>query len=98
MDRRTTGIIATLVAVLLCGCPGLFALFMGLLMAGISFVPGAEIDIAGRQDPQAAFTTGIGILCLGGLLLLVPVVVGVVTLRNRRGSIPPPDEPIPPAI
>jgi hypothetical protein len=83
VDKRTTGIIATVAAVLLCGCPGLFALFMGALFTVISPVPGAQIDIGGRTDPRAALGTGIGLLCLGALFLAIPVVVGFLTLRNR---------------
>lgn len=98
MDRRTTGIIATLVAVLLCGCPGVLGLFMGALFSVIAYIPGADIDVFGGQDPQAALNFGIGALCVGFLLLLIPVIVGVVTLRRRPGVEPPPEQPMPPTI
>jgi hypothetical protein len=101
-NKKTTGIIATIVAVLLCGCPGLLALFMGATFAVVSQVPGAEIDLAGRTDPAAALNTGLGLLCLGGLFVLIPVVVAFLTLRRRPAAgaqvyTPPPDEPVPPA-
>jgi hypothetical protein len=83
VDKRTTGIIATVIAVLLCGCPGLLALCLGAMFAVISPVPGADINIGGRTDPGAALGTGLGLLCLGLLFVAIPVVVGLLTLRNR---------------
>ena len=101
MDKRTTGIVATVAAVLLCGCPGLFALFMGAMFAIVSRVPGADIDLMGRNDPGAALGTGVGLLCLGALAIAIPVVVGFLTLRRRPAAVQtftiPPDEPLPPA-
>ena len=104
MDKRTTGIIATIVTALLCGCPGLFALCFGLISASASFIPGAEIDVFGSNDPQSALYMGIGALCLGILFVAIPVVVGVLTLRKRpepASSLETPqppttEEPLPP--
>ena len=99
MDKRTTGIVATVIAVLLCGCPGLLALCMGMMFAVVSRVPNADIDIAGRNDPGAALGTGLGLLCLGILFVAIPVVVGLLTLRSRPEpavSIYTPPAPTPP--
>ncbi len=84
MDKKTTGIVATVAAVLLCGCPGLIALFMGGMFAIISQVPGADIDMFGSSDPQSALQFGIGGICLGLVFVIIPVVVGFVTLRKRE--------------
>jgi hypothetical protein len=46
MDRNT-GIIITIVTAILCGCPGLFSCFWGLIASVVSFIPGADIDIGG---------------------------------------------------
>ncbi len=86
MDKRTTGIVATVVAALLCGCPGIFSLCWGGIAAIVSFVPGADIDIGGSADPQAALFTGIGALCGGLLLIAIPIAVGFFTLRNKPGE------------
>lgn len=83
MNNKNTGLIATIAAALLCGCPGLFAMFWGGLAAVVSFVPGADIDIGGSSDPTAALFSGLGALCLGILFLLVPVAVGYFTLRKK---------------
>ena len=86
MDKRTTGIIATIVAALLCGCPGIFSLCWGGIAAIVAFVPGADINIGGSSDPQAALYTGIGALCGGVLLIAIPVAVGFFTLRKKPES------------
>ena len=54
MDRRTVGIIATAATALLCGCPGLFGLCFGAVMALVGVIPGAEIDLWGSSDPRVA--------------------------------------------
>jgi hypothetical protein len=98
MDKRTVGIIATIAAVLLCGCPGLVAVFMGAIFAVVSFVPGANIDIGGSSDPQAALAVGGVALCLGIIFIIIPIVVGFLTLRQKPAAVTTPvsNEPLPP--
>jgi hypothetical protein len=99
MDKRTTGIILTIIAVLLCGLPGLAILCFGTLFAAIGSIPGATTDVFGSNDPEAAMGFGLGGVCLGLLLILIPVVVGVLTLRRRPAppaSYVPPVQPAPP--
>jgi hypothetical protein len=99
MDKKTTGIIATVATALLCGCPGLFLLCFGVLFATVGGIPGAEIDVFGSNDPGSAMGFGVGMLCLGLLLALIPVVVGFLTLRRKPApavQVITPDEPLPP--
>lgn len=84
MDRKTTAIVATIAAVVLCGCPGMFGLFFGGLFAVISQVPGAEIDMFGKQDPQSALVFGLAAIGISLLFILVPIVVGIIFLRKRN--------------
>ena len=93
MNNKNTGMIALIAAVLLCGCPGLLAFCWGSLTAVISFIPGADINIGGSSDPQAALFSGLGSLCLGILFIAIPVAVGVFTLRKK----PEMSEATPPA-
>ncbi len=86
MDKRNTGLIATIATALLCGCPGLFSLCMGSTSLIASFVPGAEIDVFGSSDPAAATTMGFVFLCLSVIFIAIPIVVGVVTLRKKPGD------------
>ncbi len=96
MNNKNTPLIATLVATVLCGCPGLFALCFGLTSVFASFVPGAQIDVFGSSDPRSATTMGIGALCLSVIFIAIPIVTWFVTRRKATtGSAP--DEPIPPA-
>lgn len=99
MNNRNTGIIATIVTAVLCGCPGLFSLCWGAIASFAGLVPGSEIDIGGSSDPRAALYTGIGALCLGVILVAIPIVVGFLTLRRKpSGAIvaEASDEPLPP--
>ncbi len=104
MDKKTTGIIATVATALLCGCPGLFGLCFGLISAAASQIPGSEIDVFGSSDPQSALTMGLVTLCVGIIFIAIPIVVGFVTLRKKPASevLPPQppasNEPMPPAI
>lgn len=98
MDRRTTGIIATVVTVLVCGCPGLAGFCLGGIFTIVSFIPEANIDIWGRNDPRTALFSGIVGLCVGILFIAIPFVVGYFTLREKPSESPISDEPIPPAI
>lgn len=87
MNNKNTGMIATGAAVLLCGCPGLFALCWGGLAAVVSFIPGADINIGGSSDPSSALFSGLGTLCVGVLFLAVPVAVGYFTLRKKPEAV-----------
>lgn len=88
MDKKTTGLIATIATALLCGCPGLFGLCLGGTSLFASFVPGANIDVFGSNDPAAATTMGVVFLCLSVIFIAIPIVVGVVTLRNPKEEVP----------
>lgn len=83
MEKRTVGIVATIVTALLCGCPGLFSLCWGLITASVSFMPGADINIGGSSDPTTAMITGLGACCGGILFIAIPIAVGFFMLRNK---------------
>lgn len=108
MDKRSTGIIVTAAAALVCGCPGLASLCFGAMFAVISQIPGAEIDILGSNNPADAMQTGIIAILIGLVFVIIPIAVGFSMLRRKPGPAPvshpvpppapPPDEPLPPAI
>ncbi len=83
MDKRTRGIIATVAAVILCGCPGLVGLCSGAIFALAGVIPGSEIDVFGSNDPAAAITTGIVTLCVSIIFIAIPIVVGFLMLREK---------------
>jgi hypothetical protein len=96
MDKKTTGIIATIAAVVLCGCPGLFMCFFGATSIFASRVPGADIDVMGSSDPASAMTMGLVFLCVSFIFILIPIVVGFFMLRKKPEA-PVSNEPLPPA-
>ena len=84
MNNKRTGIIATVAAVLLCGCPGLFLCLFGALTA------------AGQgtfNETRLAPTVGFTLLCVALVMLLIPVAVGFFTLRKREDTTLPPQSP-----
>ncbi|MBP7692539.1 MAG: hypothetical protein KA764_11505 [Anaerolineales bacterium] len=87
MDRKTMGLLAGVAAVALCGCPGAFSLCLGSMFALISYIPGADIDVFGSQDPQSALMFGLGAMCAGVVLILIAA--GAVFLLRRRLAAPP---------
>ena len=94
-NNKTPGIIATVAAVVLCGCPGLFAFCWGAIASLVSFMPGADINIGGSSDPTSALLAGLGSLCVGVLFIAVPVAVGYFMLRKKpedTGVMPPSDD------
>jgi hypothetical protein len=85
MDKRTIGIIATVASVLLCACPGLFlCVFGGVTVAGI--MP-YSTDINGVVDTgMMSPGYGIAMLCVAVVLIIIPVVIGFLTLRKKNGA------------
>lgn len=101
MDQKTTGLIATIASAVVCGLPGLLGVCIGAMVALISQIPGADIDVVGSSEPAAALGVGIVILCLGVIGVAIPIVVGVVFFRRKSAPAAPAgdkDEPLPPAI
>ncbi len=102
MNNKNTSMIATIAAALLCGCPGLFGLCFGLTSTFASFVPGAEINVLGSNDPRSAMMMGIVTLCFSVIFIAIPVIVWFVTRPKDTAvspvsEVPPPSEPLPPA-
>ncbi len=105
MDRKT-GTIITIVAAVLCGCPGLIGLCFGGTSALASLIPNAQIDVFGSNDPRSAMIMGMALLCASLIFIAIPVVIGFVALRKKAPDTvttppitppTPPSEPLPPA-
>jgi len=96
MNNRTVGIIATVVSALICGCAAIFACVWGMLIATntpITMTSGGEQSVQTLPTP-----VGYVLLCLSLLFVVVPVVVGFVTLRKKpQAAVPANNEPLPPA-
>lgn len=97
MDKKTVGIIATVVTALVCGCTSLFTCIWGILIATGSPINTTVGDVHSVQTFPP--TVGYVLLCLTVLLILVPVAVGFFTLRKKPEDAvvaPSSDEPLPP--
>lgn len=77
MNNKNTGMIATIAAVVLCGCPGLFICLFGAITA---------TGNGTFNDASLSPSVGVGLLCASLLMILVPVAVGFFTLRKKKDS------------
>jgi len=87
MNNKNTGILATIAAIMICGCPGLFLCLFGAITA------------AGQgtfNDASLSPAVGFALICLALLLLLIPVAVAFFTLRKKPEPLQPPQD-LPPA-
>jgi hypothetical protein len=82
MDKRTTGIIGLVAAILFCGIPGLCGLCIGPLFTIIGLIPGTEIDVFGSSDPGSAIGFGLATLCLSIIFVAIPVLVWYFGVRE----------------
>lgn len=103
MKDRNTSIIITVVAVILCGCPGLIGLCFGSTFALVGFIPGAEIDVFGSAEPRSAIITGLVTVCLSVLFIAVPALLGYFLLGKNKNKDPLDDveildQDLPPAM
>ena len=102
MENRNTAIIATVVATLLCGLPGLACVCLGLVSIPASF-SSRQFSYGDGIQPRAMLGSGIASLIIGAILVLIPIIVALVMFRNRPPSaavlnVPPAPSsgPIPP--
>lgn len=85
MDKRNVGIIATIVTVFLCACPGLFlCIFGGVTAAGIMPYTTEFNDVADSGIIPSGY--GFAMLCAALILIAIPVVIGFVTLRKKPAA------------
>ncbi len=92
MNNRNTGMIATVATAVLCGCCALFACIMG-----VGTITGdGSFTLNGMSQPMPP-TYGYVFLCLSFLMILVPVIVGFVTLRKKPAEDGASELPITPA-
>lgn len=77
--NRTAAISLSVASAVLCGCPGLVLIVIAAAAAYGSQVP--EIMAQNTGTPQDALLGAGMFLCVGGLLILIPIVVGVISFR-----------------
>jgi hypothetical protein len=101
MNNKTGGIIATLVAVFLCGCPGVCLFLFGAVAATGQLPYTVEFpytsDFSNPYSETVPAYLGFVGLCLALIFIAIPIVVGVLTLRNKSEKPASVNEPLPPA-
>ena len=85
MKRNTGAIVATILTSLLCGLPGLLLACLGIFVAFGAQLPDYA-QVGGNQ--QDAMLTLVLFLGIGMILIAIPVIVGIITLRKKRPSVP----------
>lgn len=96
MDKKTIGLIATLGTLFVCGCPSTFLCIFGIV--GISGVP-MTTAVNGVESVKPMNTTlAFALLCVALIGLLVPVVVGFLTLRKKPEDVAVNAAPMPSPI
>lgn len=99
--NRTTAIILTVISALLCGCLGLIACVGGVMV--VAEVPFTTTVNGYSTTQPLPIGYGIGGICGSIILIAIPIVIGVLTLRKKKSDkntpidVPPPSEPLPPA-
>jgi membrane protein implicated in regulation of membrane protease activity len=91
--NKTGAIIGTVIAILLCGCPGLTLCGFGIWAA-----TGTMTDFDYGTLPS---WSGFVMLCFSIIFIAIAVVVPILLLRKKKTTVPavevlPPDEPLPP--
>ena len=87
MDTKTKGIVATIAAVVLCGCPGLFMCLFGALTAG---------GVGSFNNQNLPSSVGFVLICLSLIFIVIPIAVGFFMLRKKPEAVVSSNEPLPP--
>ncbi len=96
MTAKTKGIIGTIAAVVLCGCPGLFMCIFGAVGATGTPINTEVNGVTGSAPMPMALA--LTLICAALIFMLIPVVVGFLTLRPKPAAAPAAmSEPLPPA-
>jgi len=82
MDRKTKGMIATIAAVVLCGCPGLFICIFGAVTATGNMPYNTELNGVSNSGMMPA-SAGFVMLCFSLIAILIPIAVGYFMLRKK---------------
>ena len=88
--NKTVAIILTVVSVILCGCPGIVMFFSLIYSFFVS--PDQAFNAVGVIPPSGDLSlyiwgSRILMLVVTVVLVLIPIVVGLLTLRRRKQSV-----------
>lgn len=100
-ENRTWAIVGTILAILLCGCPGLT-----MCLVGVGFATGTVPDSSNIFGDSGMVPNWIGfaLLCVSLVFIVIAVVVPILLLRKKKTApeaattidVFPPQPPLPP--
>jgi hypothetical protein len=86
MNNKNTGMIATIAAVILCGCPGLCMCIFGAVTAAGRMPYTTELNGVSNSGTMPA-GAGIAMLCFSIILIIIPIAVGFFMLRKKPEAV-----------
>jgi hypothetical protein len=96
MSNKNTGMIATIAAVILCGCPGLCLCILGAVTATGNMPYNTELNGVTNSGMMPA-GAGIAMLCFSLIFILIPIAIGFFMLRKKpEADAVSSNEPLPP--
>jgi hypothetical protein len=82
--NQKTGLALTIVSLILCGFPGILSAAGGLLIAGLGLLADkAQLKLDTNLDQSSVLWAGLGGVCLGIILIAIPILVWYLTLRHK---------------
>ncbi len=99
-ESKTWAIVGTILAILLCGCPGLTMCLFGIFLAA-GKVPDTSYNFG--TSGYVPSWIGFSLLCVALIFIVIAVVVPILLLRKKKPAavaapidILPPQNPLPP--
>lgn len=86
MNNRTIGTILTVLAVLIFGCPGFIFLCSGLVSALVGLSGDPEYYLGIDTEPRISLVVGLSMICLSAILIGIPIILGLFTIRRKSES------------
>ena len=81
--NQKSGLMLTIASIVLCGLPGMLATLGGIFIAGFGLLANkAQLKLDTNLNQSSVIWTGLGGVCLGVILVAIPILVWVWTKRQ----------------
>jgi hypothetical protein len=81
--NQKTSLTLTIAALVLCGLPGILSAVGGILITGLGLLAdNAQLKLDTNLEQSSVMWTGLGGICLGLVLIVIPILVWVWTHRR----------------
>jgi len=82
--KQKTGLVLTIVAFVLCGLPGVVSTWGGILITTFGLLADkAQLKLDTNLDQSSVIGTGLGGICLGLLLVAIPILIWLWIKRQQ---------------